>query len=125
MKVFIAASGILVSVMALFYSGCATTSQIEALERKVDEAMERADKALAAAKSAQVAVDISAKHNAQVAVNANHAEFAAARSEAASVRAEDAASRAAAAEKSAQKFADAAKEEAAGCRDIIRRFTAK
>jgi hypothetical protein len=89
-------STLIFSVLTCFLlalMGCATSSQIQALEAQTKQAMEKADKALMEAESAKAGVQDSARHSSEAEANAKRAEDAAFRAEKAARSAEASADR--------------------------------
>jgi len=97
--------------LAIAFLGCATTSQMQALEEKTQQALETAEKALKDAQSAKAGVEDSARYSREAAAGARRAENAASRAEKAAIASEASADRA---ERMAKKS-----------EDIFNRLTAK
>jgi len=107
-----------VSYLGVSLLGCATTSQIQALEERTQQALEKAEQAVKEARSAKAAVEDSAEYSYEAAASARRADNAAS-------RAEDAASRTEKAAESAAWSADRAEKIAKKCEDIFRRIMSK
>ena len=100
-----------VSYFGVSLLGCATTSQIQALEERTQRALDKAEQAGKEARGAKAAVENSAEYSYEAASSARRADSAASRAVNAASRAEKAAERA---EKMAKK-----------CEDIFRRMMSK
>jgi len=114
----LAAVFFVVSYFGVSLLGCATTSQIQALEERTQQALEKAEQAVKEARSAKAAVEDSAEYSYEAAASARRADNAAS-------RAEDAASRAEKAAESAVWSAERAEKMAKKCEDIFRRIMSK
>ena len=108
----------LLSCLGIALLGCATTSQIEALEEKNRLAMETAEKALKEAQSVQAAVKDSARYSSEAAAGTQRAESAASKAGNAAARAERAAT-------AAEDSADRAEQMAKKSEHIFERMTGK
>ena len=102
----------------LWSTGCATTSQIKALEEKTQQALNKAEEALKESQKARAAVQDSSEYRDEAASSAQKAETAADRAENYMLRSSDAA-------RAAEISAHSAQEAARKCQDILDRLTAK